>query len=257
MNQPIFINAGKFISQGRGKHPTRVIDSTELIYVVSGSLKMFYGKKDYDISAGEFLFISPGVRHGGRETFQDNLVFFWIHFHAGKESFPDTGKVAYPEKMAAVFDTVLSEQQNRNDQFVCGRLLELLLYETSVKLPCPAQNNGNAINHLAASAKRIITLRYTDNISTAELAELLRCNANYLGRLYKKSYNISILDDLNKIRLKHAAQFLRETPSSVKEIAFSCGFNDIAYFRRRFFREYAMRPGEYRKLYSANHINTE
>ena len=257
MNNAVFINAGKFISQGRGIHPVRMIDSTELIYVVSGTLEIFYAEKDYDITAGNFLFIRPGIRHGGRETFQDNLVFFWLHFHTETDNFPDTGTVAYPEKMASVFDTILSEQQTRNDKFVCNKLLELLLYETTVNPPCPTGDLNCKNNPLAASARRILTLRYTDNISTAELAKMLHCNADYLGRIYKKIYNISILDDLNKIRLKHAAQFLRETPTSVKEIAFSCGFNDIAYFRRRFFREYAMRPGEYRKLYSANHINTE
>ena len=217
---------------------------------------MFAAENEYDIPEGGFLYLSPDVRHGGREPFAENLVFFWVHFENCGNNFPETGMAAYPEKMAAVFETLLSEQQNRNDSFVCRKLLSILLYETTLQ-PSEKTAKSNVQNNLAASARRILKLRYTDNLSTSAIAQMLHCNADYLGRLYHKTYNLSLLDDLNKIRLKHAAKCLRETASSVKEIAFSCGYNDIAYFRRRFFREFSMRPVEYRKLYAENHINTE
>jgi AraC-like DNA-binding protein len=254
-----FINAGKFISQGRGRrHPVRVIDSAELICVVSGKLEMFEGEKCYTVEAGNYLLLSPGIRHGGTAPYPQNLIFFWAHF-TPEEDFSEhlrkTGRIADPEKLVQAFDFLLSEQQSRNDHEACNILFSLILHEISLD---PDQHvieeSGNT---LAQAAKRLITLRYTDNISTAKVAEILHCNADYLGRLYHKVYNASLLEDLCRIRLKHAAALLREETLTIKEIAFSCGFNDLAYFRRRFFRQYSVRPGQYRKMYASSHINTE
>lgn len=254
-----FINAGKFIAQGRGRrHPIRVIDSAELIYVVSGSLEMFEGEEHYTIEAGNFLFLYPGLRHGGVAAYPANLSFFWAHFFP-EEDFSvhhrKFGSVANPEKLSQAFDLLLSEQQGRSDHTACNILLSLILHEVSLRRESDAAPSGN--NSLAEAAKRLITLRYADNISTARVAEILHCNADYLGRVYRKAYNLSLLEDLCCIRLKHAAELLREEVLSVKEVAFSCGFNDLAYFRRRFFRQYSMRPGQYRKMYASSHINTE
>lgn len=256
MNTLDFINAGKFISQGRGrKHPQRIIDSTELIYVISGNLEMFAGEGSYRVSQGEYLYLHPGVLHGGTRVYPENLIFFWVHFNNKNAVFNDFGKVRYPEKMSALFDMLLSEQSERNDPNVCNSLLELLIYETNFCQESTVIRKEE--NPLAVSARRLLKLRYTDNLSISLIADMLGCNADYLGRVYHKVWGISILDDLNKIRLKHAASQIRESSCSIKEIAYACGFNDLAYFRRRFFREYSMRPGEYRKLYAANHINTD
>ena len=257
--QQSFINAGKFISRGRGhRHPVRIIDSAELIYVVSGTLGIFEGDQLYSVTAGSYLLLSPGVRHGGTAAYPPNLSFFWAHFEPGDgflAALRKTGIVAHPEKLAQAFDFLLSEQQSRNDRTSCNILFSLILHEISL-LPQdqPVRESGNA---LADAAKRLITLRYTDNISTADVAELLHCNPDYLGRLYRRTYNISLLEDLCRIRLKHASALLREGSLSIKEVAFSCGFNDLTYFRRRFFRQYSIRPGQYRKMYAAAHINTE
>ena len=254
-----FINAGKFISQGRGRrHPVRVIDSAELIFVVSGRLDMFEGEEHYSVEAGSYLLLTPGVRHGGRSAYPANLSFFWAHFSPGDDfsvHLRKSGRVADPEKLAQTFDFLLSEQQSRNDHAACNILFSLVLHEISLTPDDRISPSGG--NALAEAAKRLITLRYADNISTSIVAETLHCNADYLGRIYRKAYNTSLLEDLCRIRLKHAAALLREESLTIKEAAFSCGFNDLAYFRRRFFRQYSIRPGQYRKMYASSHINTE
>ena len=80
------ISAGRFISRGKGRHITRVIDSYELILVVSGVLEMFEESRRFRVAAGEYLVLSPGRRHGGIGAYSADLSFFWCHFLARSEA---------------------------------------------------------------------------------------------------------------------------------------------------------------------------
>ncbi|MBP5233533.1 MAG: cupin domain-containing protein, partial [Planctomycetes bacterium] len=63
-------NGGRFVAgRGGGRHPTRVIDSWEMIFVERGRLAMTVGGAGHDLGPGEGLFIAPGVRHGGARDY--------------------------------------------------------------------------------------------------------------------------------------------------------------------------------------------
>ena len=51
------LHAGKFISRGKGKHITRVMDSCELIVVLSGELNMFEEERYFRIHSGEYKIV--------------------------------------------------------------------------------------------------------------------------------------------------------------------------------------------------------
>ena len=58
-------NAGLFVSRGGATHPTRVIDSHELILVKEGCLDMWEKDQSFHVEAGQSLHLWPGRRHGG------------------------------------------------------------------------------------------------------------------------------------------------------------------------------------------------
>jgi hypothetical protein len=58
-------NAGLFISRGQGTHPTRVIDSHELIFVKEGCLEMWEANRTFRVEAGQTLHLWPMRMHGG------------------------------------------------------------------------------------------------------------------------------------------------------------------------------------------------
>ncbi len=251
-----FLNGGKFISRGRGRHPTRIIDNTELILVISGTLSIYELGKEFQVREGEFLFLYPDRRHGGLADYPKNLSFFWGHFRAGKQQmspFPQYGRAARPENFSEYFELLLAEQRVRDNERTCNLLLELLLNETRRSSLPPEEEQSR----LAEEAGRIIKLRFSDNISTSDIARELGCNADHLGRVFHHNCGMSVVDALNKARLENCAKLLRSGTGSIKEIAYSCGFNDPAYFRRRFFQYFSLRPSQYRKLHSNIRINTE
>ncbi len=66
-----------------------------------------------------------------------------------------------------------------------------------------------------------------------------------LYRKFEAIANITVKEFIRGIRLKRAAQLLKQGESTVSEIAWSVGFKDLSYFRKCFKEEFGMTPSEY------------
>ena len=118
---PIFLfhNAGRFISRGHGRHPSRTIHSHELIYVLSGTLDMFEEDREFHLKKGERLLLFPERRHGGLSAYSPELSFFWMHFTPAEEearnalrTSPQQLPVRDPEAFVAFCNLLLLEQKS-------------------------------------------------------------------------------------------------------------------------------------------------
>ncbi len=91
-----------------------------------------------------------------------------------------------------------------------------------------------------------------DNISRSELSvEELSGELNMSRvHLYKKILSITgktPIEFIRIIRLKRAAQFLRESQQTVSEIAYQTGFSNPKFFRKYFKEEFGVLPSEYQE----------
>lgn len=258
-----FLNAGRFISRGRGRHGARVIDNWELIYVISGTLEMFEGEREFRIAPGERLLLRPGIRHGGSAAYSPELSFFWGHCLPENEdgrafltSYEQYASCARPERVAEYFNRILEEQRAGTAQEELDLLWEILMLAASEKIAA-GNETTTAPARLARRAADWIRLHFEESISTADLAAELRCNPDYLGRVFRRTYGCSVIEAINHARIQHCCRLLAGSMMTVREAAFESGFNDPAYFRRCFFRVMAMTPGEYRRIHGGGHLNTE
>lgn len=256
-------NCGRFISRGHGRHVTRTITSWELIFILRSKLEMFVGSDNFDVPAGDCLLLPPGVRHGGRSGYTSDLSFFWIHFlPADRKSEqyllkrPRMSRVGNPARLSEYFQQFLSLQEDvPEDRDGLDMLMALILHEAFRK------TRENTVQQelpaLMQELRKTLSLRFREPLSTSQLARELQCNPDYLGRLHHRYFNESITDTLNRIRITHAAERLRSSAQGIAQIADEVGFNDPAYFRRRFFQCYAMSPRAYRRLKTQEYVNTE
>jgi len=74
------------------------------------------------------------------------------------------------------------------------------------------------------------------------------------SRFIKKRTGYSFIDSLNEIRLGHVSRMLLDTTESVSEIAFKCGFNNMANFNRTFKAKKGCTPKEFRSNYLGNRV---
>ncbi len=91
-----------------------------------------------------------------------------------------------------------------------------------------------------------INMSYSSPITRDVLAQKLNASADYLSRIFKKEMGMQLWDYVNAYRLSEAKNMLLETGRSIKDISFSTGFSDPAYFTRLFHRMYGLSPSSYR-----------
>ena len=87
-------------------------------------------------------------------------------------------------------------------------------------------------------------------ITLSDVAKLANMTQTAFSRFFKTRTGVNFIDSLNDIRLGHASRMLIETTETVAEIAYNCGFNNIANFNRLFKKKKNCTPKEFRESYN-------
>lgn len=86
---------------------------------------------------------------------------------------------------------------------------------------------------------------YADpTLNVSSVAAHFDLNASYLGSVFKKVNNKSILQFLTTIRMTEAKNLLQSRQYKIYQIAEKIGYNDVYYFSKRFKKYYGYPPKE-------------
>lgn len=83
-------------------------------------------------------------------------------------------------------------------------------------------------------------------ISVADMATQTGISESTVERLFRKTFGISPMRYVKKVRLHAACKALRTTQTAAAVIALECGFNDPTCMSRAFREELKISPREYR-----------
>ncbi|CAN5469709.1 AraC family transcriptional regulator [soil metagenome] len=101
----------------------------------------------------------------------------------------------------------------------------------------------------SATVKRVVKFlreNYMRRIMLEDVANAVCLSPNYLSHLLKRELGKSFVDVLTGLRMDAAKPLLLGTPLRVSEIADQIGFDDEAYFARRFRQLEGCTPSEFR-----------
>ncbi len=85
-----------------------------------------------------------------------------------------------------------------------------------------------------------------DHLSIRTLAKGVNLSAARLRQLFKRETGLSPSKYLKQLQMNSAAQLLRSSFLSIKEISFRSGARDTSHFVRDFKKQYGVTPGEFR-----------
>ena len=258
------------------RHEERVLDAFELMFVTSGTLRMWEADQSFSRQPGQTLLLWPGRRHGGDGEYPADLAFFWIHFQAVHEDsppvvnaldhpanvrslqLPRSMTVARPERVRQLFHQIMDDHSASEPNVF--RMLDTLSADmTLLQILCEvaASTHVDRPPHaLALRAKAFIDANFHRPIGPSAVARSLGYTPAYLGELFRDSEDLTLTAYLRRRRLQEAKLLLLHGGGlSLKEIAAHCGFTGEAYFARIFRRFEGATPSEYRKLQGRLDIN--
>ena len=85
------------------------------------------------------------------------------------------------------------------------------------------------------------------DLSVEELSAELGMSRVHLYKRLKQITGRPPIEFIRVLRLKRAAQLLRESQLNISEIAYRCGFNNPKYFSRYFKEEFGVLPSVYQE----------
>ncbi|MBB5396600.1 MULTISPECIES: AraC family transcriptional regulator [unclassified Mucilaginibacter] len=164
-----------------------------------------------------------------------------------------------PETIIALKDRLLSlDKKNGFDG-----VLELLsiLHDLSISRNMKTLSDPSFTNDkFYYNSRRIekvfeyMNTNYNKQVSLAEVARIANMPEASFSRFIKKRTGKTFIDSLNEIRLGHASRMLIDSTTTVAEIAYKCGFNNISNFNRIFKRKKFCIPKEFRETYTGNRV---
>ena len=165
--------------------------------------------------------------------------------------------IAFSRETASVLtDRIL----NLNQKHGFNGVLELfsILHELSVSnnMQLLSDASFNNTKNFSYNSRRVekamayMNANFDRSITLNEVAKLANMTQTAFSRFFKARTGVNFIDSLNDIRLGHASRMLIETTETVSEIAFNCGFNNIANFNRLFKKKKNCTPKEFRESYN-------
>ena len=134
---------------------------------------------------------------------------------------------------------------------------ELANLKTSILFLNILSRTGLSIEHYSKNMKNSeyipAIISYMEQnyrtITPNKIAEAFGYSRAHLGRMYKQYTGNTLQESINNIRMRKAAELLRETNTNVENIGRMIGYDDVTGFIRHFRRFSAQTPHQYRNDY--------
>jgi two-component system, response regulator YesN len=114
---------------------------------------------------------------------------------------------------------------------------------------CDAVRKLSLKNYSSAIRKAVeyIRINLNQDLSLDSISGSLNLNSYELSRQFKKETGKNITEYINKRRINEAIYILENDNTSITDVAFTVGFNDVNYFTKVFKKLKGVTPSEYRK----------
>lgn len=98
---------------------------------------------------------------------------------------------------------------------------------------------------LARQIRSYLNDNFQEKITLSSLAEHFFVNKEYLSRLFRQEFSVSVFDYLDLLRVEAAKRLLQEG-ESVSNAAITVGFYDESHFNKKFKRIVGISPKEFK-----------
>ena len=250
-------------------------EEMEIICVREGSIGVSVGNNDYTVNSGELLLIHPQMihaikQHKDRRGLYVNILFRFSMLESGSDDIcrkkylepiysrrllmPEYISLDHPlnPRIVPIIRELTddNEAQKPGDELrIKGKLFEML---SVIICCCEASNNAQAYEDIIFEklkhSLRYIKENYADNIGIDTMAAVSNYSVSHFSKLFKQLTGVSFTQYLKNYRLESAANRLRNESATISEVALSCGFSNLSYFSRAFYKKYHMTPSQYRRV---------
>jgi AraC-like DNA-binding protein len=255
-------------------YPLHYHDEFQLNFIAQGKGLRMIGTQMHQYESGDLVLIGPGLPHFW--TYDNE---FYAQHGPGKsiiiqfsEQFAGEGFFDRPEMQkvrtlltkascgvyfgdsdckAAIGLIEQMEHAENTMRFILlinilQKLAELASYQIITKFNESAPNNPEQIDRINR-VWEFIFKNYQNPVYLEEVANEVGMSPSAFSKFFKKHTNKTYISVIEELRVGSACNLLSKSDQPVSDIAFECGFNNIANFNRQFKRITGKTPLKFRK----------
>ena len=232
-----------------------------LLLCIKGKGLLKIDGKEFIIKENDLFYFDPDIPHE-YYPLEDPWTTMWIVYEGymtktimtsayfgSYEIFP-VSDIKYFTKC---FNKIYKLNSEKPADYILKSSCEL--YNLLVWIGCNSPRGGNIRKDSAFLKLNKVTDYIKENfykdIPLDELAKIADVSVSYLCRLFKKEYDMTIVEYILQIKIFEAKRMLIASPNKgIKWIAKEAGFNDLSYFGKIFKKTEGCTPNQFRQLYS-------
>lgn len=232
-----------------------------MLYITSGQGVFVVEGEEYTLQPGQSLLVPVEGDHSysnpGNEIMEYLEVKFAMPKNVLENNLTKLGTVVSDNAMIGqLISQILREYSDLGsvaDDAAASYLetiLNLLCLDLRyTKKPHSRFIDASAFSSLSQRIIRYLEKHYPEDFSLDALAESIDYNKSYLCVAFKKDTGMTILDCLNTIRIRRAAELIVYSDHSISQVAAQCGFTSVSHFNRVFLKYVGTTPGQCRRAH--------
>ena len=245
---------GEFRTDAEWIHPARIIDSYELIFVLEGCVCLEEDGTEYELHPNELIILEPNTIHSGSRISHTPTAFYWFHFYTDI-NIPCKvfcGNEYYDIKY--LLKKLLHLSNTPSYSAVSADAAGLLILQ---ELICQSRSSSDKSRALINKIAEYVRINIKNNVSVLQTAKHFGYNPDYLGKLFKQSFNIGLREYIASEKIKLIKDMLLTTEMSVKQIAGELGFESENLLIKFYKYHEDISPTKFRNKYYNTHMNNK
>ncbi len=248
----------------------------EIIYVISGTVLVGGGEKEFTVKTGEMYVIPPKALHSFFSDEPEKMKFIAFKFDIGKlqmapryaPKLKSIFKSAEAKNMRMLFNKEEADEMNcqmlfgesitevRKKEYGYDLLLRVNICKLLMKILRLWQQEGFRIDsetfalderQSIDSITEYIDSHINENLKVAELAKECGMSYSYFAKSFFKMYGRSCKDYIEQIRIVKVEDYLLFTNFDLTYISQETGFSDCSHLIKSFKNYRGETPAQYRK----------
>ncbi len=252
-------------------------DCFELTYITGGTAIHTLNGVRGRLQAGDYFIVDYGSRHSyeecqnvtlincmftpelidssltGCRSFEETLRFCLIRYYKKYYGQRISDHILHDEDGQVLKSLREIAEENKSKemgylQILRFRLIEIIILTLRKMIKeSNADESGEAKSDVIMKLIRYIDVNFRNRAVLTHFCQENYFSQQYISSRFKVEKGITLLEYLQKIRIKKSCELLLGSNMTVKEIAAEVGYEDIQFFGQVFRRFLHMTPGRYRK----------
>lgn len=254
----VFVKRFDRYGESRMKHYAHRDDYYIVTMLTDGSAPVEIDFERKELSSGDVLIISPWQVHNKPEDVTWHADGWMLAFAPEMLSESETRAIeeysisphpfhpdgSIVEDVVTLCGMLERYSDDRNVSFALASAVKSLIFSA---LDTPGQASSVRYRAIVLKLRKLLDAHMSHEKSPAVYASMLSISEVYLNEAVKAVTGLSAGAYIRNIVMTQAKRQLAYTSLSSKEIAYTLGYEDYAYFSRLFRKQVGKSPSEYRK----------